>query len=175
MMTGRERLLRSIYEKKRLSLALYVYSTAFSTAVALLFIGYIGFLAFEWEYLEILKLVITAGVPFFLVGLVRRIIGAKRPFEVYDFYTESPKRGAFGIGRERSASASFPSRHAYSAFVVSVSIVFVSVPVGAVLLILSVLMCVARVLLGIHFVRDVVAGALIGSAAAVLGEFLIRF
>lgn len=141
----------------------------------MLFVGYLVFLALEWENLEIVKLVITAGVPFILVGLVRSLIGAKRPFEVYDFYTESPKRGAFGIGRERGGSASFPSRHAYSAFVISVSLAFVSVPLGAVLLGLSVLMCVARVLLGIHFVRDVVAGALIGTAAAVLGEFLIRF
>ena len=37
------------------------------------------------------------------------------------------------------------------------------------LLALSALMCVCRVLLGIHFVRDVLAGALTGITTALIG------
>ena len=110
-----------------------------------------------------------------MVGFARKIIGAKRPYEVYPFYEECPKRRFFGKMQKDEGGASFPSRHAYSAFVVASAVVFICVPVGAVIALVAVLMCACRVLLGIHFIRDVLAGAIIGVMAGVLGEFLLRF
>lgn len=174
-MSRREKLLRSIYEKKRLSTALYAYSAVFSLAVAALFVAYLVKLAVTRDFLEILRLVIATGVPFVLVGVVRHLIGAKRPYEIYAFYGECPKRRLLGNGETKGGSASFPSRHAYSAFAVSATFVYVLPPLGAIMLFLSTLMCAARVLLGIHFVRDVLAGAIIGATCAVLGELLLKF
>ena len=171
-----EKLLLSIYERKKLGTVLYVFSTISSMLIALVFLAYIFYLAvFIKDYKEALRLVLTAGFPFLMVGFARKIIGAKRPYEVYPFYEECPKRRFFGKMQKDEGGASFPSRHAYSAFVVASTAVFICVPVGAVIAFVAVLMCACRVLLGIHFIRDVLAGAIIGVLAGVLGEFLLRF
>lgn len=171
-----ERLLRSVYERKRLGHALYIFSFGVSILVALVFVGYLAHLAVaERDFREIFRLVFTTGVPFFAVGLARRIIGAPRPYEVYSFYEECPKRRFFGKADDSRDGASFPSRHAYSAFVISTALFFVSPWCATALGALAILMCACRVLLGIHFIRDVLAGALIGILAGTLGELLLIF
>ena len=171
-----EKLLLSIYERKKLGIALYAFSALSSLLIALVFLAYVFYLAvFVKDYKEAIRLVLTAGFPFFMVGLARKIIGAKRPYEVYPFYEECPKRRFFGKVQKDDGGASFPSRHAYSAFVVASASFYICVPVGAVIAFVATLMCVCRVLLGIHFVRDVLVGAIIGVMAGVLGEFLLRF
>ncbi len=174
MMGRRERLLRSVYEKRRLTAALNIFSTAASVAVAAAFAALVVFLFVKGEYLRILRIAVFAGVPFFALGAVRGMIGAKRPYEVYTFYGECPKRGLLGR-RSGKMSPSFPSRHAYSAFVIATVFLFeCSVPLGAVLLALGAMISAVRVLLGVHFVRDVVCGAAVGVMAGVLGELLIK-
>ncbi len=171
-----ERLLRSVYERKRLGTTLYIFSFGVSLLVALVFAAYLAYLAvIERDFREIIRLIFTTGVPFVAVGLARRVIGAPRPYEVYSFYEECPKRRFFGRSDEARGSASFPSRHAYSAFAISTALFFVSPWCATALGALAVLMCVCRVLLGIHFIRDVLAGALIGVLAGTLGELLLRF
>ena len=171
-----EKLLLSVYERKKLGYALYVFSALSSLLIAILFLAYIFCLAvFVKDYKEAVRLILTAGFPFLTVGFARRIIGAKRPYEVYSFYEECPKRRFFGKVHKGEGGASFPSRHAYSAFVVASASFFVCVPAGVVIAFVAVLMCACRVLLGIHFIRDVLAGAIIGVMAGVLGEFLLRF
>ncbi len=174
MMERRERLLRSIYERKRLARTLGIFSTCVSLLVALAFVFLLAALVFwKGDYKQALKLIFTTGIPFLGVGLARKLIGAKRPYEVFDFFEKSPKGKLFGSGKSEG-SASFPSRHAYSSFVISTAFVFFNPWLGACLGVLSALMCVCRVLLGIHFIRDVIAGAAVGAVCAVLGEFLIR-
>ena len=80
--------------------------------------------------------------------------------EIYDFYVEPPRSGR---GR------SFPSRHAFSALAIGVSALPLCPVPAIIVLALSVLMCIARVLVGIHFIRDVAAGAAIGVISAILG------
>lgn len=171
-MGRRERLLRSVYEKKRLSRGLNIFSFAASAVIAAAFAALAVFLFVAGEYFELLKLAVASGVPFFALGAVRDMIGAKRPYEVYTFYGECPKRALGGLSRGRR-SPSFPSRHAYSAFVIATVFCFRSAPLGAGMLAAGALICACRVLLGIHFVRDVVCGAAVGVAAGVLGELLI--
>ncbi len=176
-MDKREKLLRKIYEKKRLFSALGAFSSAVSAAFVLLYCSLLLFLLIEGEHLELLKRALTAGVPFFAVGLARRIIKAQRPYEIYDFYEESPKTGLFGLIKsgERERGNSFPSRHAYSSFVIATIGFFVCPFAGMILYAVGAAMCAARVLLGIHFIRDVLCGAAIGVAAGILGEFLLNF
>ena len=65
--------------------------------------------------------------------------------------------------------SSFPSRHAFSAFAIAVALLPEFMPLGIVLLAFGTALCAVRVLLGLHFVRDVVAGAVIGIVASVIG------
>ena len=110
-------------------------------------------------------LVITA-VPFVTLSVMRRLINAPRPYELLEFYEKKPK--------EKSGS-SFPSRHVFSVFVIATVIVPTNIALGVTLFVLGTLLAVMRVLLGVHFIRDVVAGALIGVVCGALGLITISW
>lgn len=63
---------------------------------------------------------------------------------------------------------SFPSRHVFSAFVIATCWLSYSVPVGCALAAAGTVLAVARVLGGVHFPRDVVAGAVLGIVVGIL-------
>ena len=92
------------------------------------------------------------------------MIDAPRPYELYDFYENKPK--------EREGR-SFPSRHAYSAFVIATIAFAYSIPLGIGLVLLGIALAVSRVLLGIHFIRDVVCGAIVGVISGLIGIFFL--
>ena len=154
-----EKMLRKVASSNRLSLTLKVcchVATALSI-LAFIYLG-IGFFGHSpWSgviYLGVL------GVPFLLVSLLRKLINAPRPYELYDFSENPPKA---------KSGDSFPSRHAFSIFAIATLVLPLNLPVGIILFAFGVLMCLCRVALGIHFVRDVVAGSLIGIIGSILG------
>ncbi len=173
-MERREKLLRSVYEKKKLSAALNMFSYLVSALSAAIYCALLLLFLLRGEHFEFLKIAISAGVPFFAVGIVRKTLNAKRPYEIYTFYEICPKHSPFSRKKSEKldTGASFPSRHAYSAFVIATLLSFIFPVAGALLALLAALMCVCRVLLGIHFVKDVVCGAAVGVISGVLGEFL---
>jgi undecaprenyl-diphosphatase len=67
-----------------------------------------------------------------------------------------------------SGDPSFPSDHATAAFAIAVSLLLRSRRIGYLALGMAVVLAVARVAVGVHYPSDVVAGALIGTAAALL-------
>ena len=66
----------------------------------------------------------------------------------------------------RKTDASFPSDHSSAAFAIAVAVVLVDPVVGAAFVVLAVLIALGRVIVGEHYPGDVLAGALIGTAAA---------
>lgn len=116
--------------------------------------------------LVLVSFFITLGVPFVLVSLLRRVIKAPRPYELYDFL-ENPVKNSTGN--------SFPSRHSFSIFAIGALCLFVSLPVGIITLALGVVLCFCRVALGLHFVRDVLAGALVGLTTSLIGGFVFIY
>ena len=110
--------------------------------------------------MEIVKLLTVTGVPFVLVSILRRVINAPRPYELLEFYEKKPKG---------KSGRSFPSRHVFSVFVIATVLVTWNPTVAVLLFAAGVLLALLRVALGIHFVRDVVAGALIGAASGGIG------
>ena len=120
------------------------------------------YLCFD-ETSKLIWLILSTGIPFVLVSVFRKIINAPRPYECG---VPAPK----GKNKE---GCSFPSRHAFSAFCVSVVSFEVICPIAAtVLFAFAILLSVSRVLMGKHFVRDVLAGALIGILSGVLSIVL---
>ena len=110
--------------------------------------------------MEIVKLLTVTGVPFVLVSILRRVINAPRPYELLEFYEKKPKG---------KSGRSFPSRHVFSVFVIATVLVTWNPTVAVLLFSAGALLALLRVALGIHFVRDVVAGALIGAASGGIG------
>ena len=72
------------------------------------------------------------------------------------------------------ASASFPSGHATSAFAAAVAVALIYPRLGRPLLVLAAVVAVSRVYLGVHYVLDVAAGALLGIAIGIAAAWAVK-
>ena len=129
-------------------------------AVGLVYLLYLGMLA--WLALhrsEQLWPAIIVPAAAFLVGtLVRRVIDRPPPYTALGCALFEDKPGQ-----------SMPSRHCFSAAAIAGAAWFVLRPLGIVLAVLGVLIAVCRVVTGVHYISDVLAGLAFGAAFAVLG------
>lgn len=100
------------------------------------------------------------AIGFIVVTLFRKVCNAKRPYEVLDIQPL--------ISRNKEGQ-SFPSRHAFSIFMIAMALWQVWPPVGIVFFVLGVLLACVRVIGGVHFPRDVIAGAVIAVAWGLVG------
>lgn len=90
---------------------------------------------------------------FVILSLFRKKINAPRPYEEWDI---KPL-----LDRD-SPGQSMPSRHVFSATIISMACLHASLSVGVILLVLSALLGLVRVLGGVHFPKDVVVGYICG-------------
>ena len=98
-----------------------------------------------------------------VISIIRYVINAKRPYEVYD-YTPAVNKNTKG--------KSFPSRHTVSAFIIAMAFMYIQPKLGVIMLVVATLIGVTRVLSGVHFIRDVIGGAVIGVVVGALGFFV---
>jgi undecaprenyl-diphosphatase len=101
------------------------------------------------------------------VGLNQPIVGAvkeKRP------YVTMPHSLVLV---HRSADFSFPSDHATMAGAVVAGLLLVSWRLGLLALLAALVMCFARVYVGVHYPGDVLAGLGVGAATIVVGYYLV--
>lgn len=108
----------------------------------------------------LLRAILVPGFSFVLLTLVRPLFGKPRPYEVYGF---TPLLGRTGKGR------SFPSRHTFCLVLIAMTWLMFFPPAGVLLLVLGLLLGAVRVLGGVHFLPDVLAGALAAVFTALLG------
>ena len=106
------------------------------------------------------------AVSFVLLSVFRRTVNFPRPYEVFEMPPVIPKS---------TKGKSFPSRHAFSIFVIGVTFLAACpLPlVGWLILALGICLALVRVLAGVHFPRDVIAGALLGIACGCFGFWVI--
>ena len=97
----------------------------------------------------------TLGIGTFLV--LKRLIGRQRPC------TLAPSCWSFLPAPDQF---SFPSGHSITAFAVSVPIALCFPDLSAVLLFIAGSVALSRLILGMHFLTDVIAGSLIGCLLA---------
>lgn len=102
---------------------------------------------------------LVCSVSFLLLSLYRKKFNAKRPSEVYNIPSAIEKG---------KAGKSFPSRHSFSATVIAVCLFHLSIPLGIAFLLSSLIIAALRVVLGLHFVKDVLWGLLIGALCGIL-------
>lgn len=105
-------------------------------------------------------------VSFILLSVLRKAIDAKRPYEVFRLDPIIPKK---------TKGKSFPSRHVFSIFVIGMTFLAVlkSPVFGIVILIMGVFLAIIRVVSGVHFPRDVIAGMILGILSGVIGFYLL--
>lgn len=107
---------------------------------------------------------LVPGISFVLLSLLRDRINAPRPYEQLDI---TP------LIHKNTKGHSFPSRHVFSAAVISTAFLYCGCTLGAVFLVFSLLLAIIRVLGGVHFPRDVLTGLFIGLITGAVGFILL--
>ncbi len=112
---------------------------------------------------DLLRGILVPAAGFLLVTVLRAWINAPRPYEAMDIPAITPKD---------TRGKSFPSRHAACGAVIAVTAIFTAPVLGWILFAVSLLIAVSRVLAGVHYIKDVLVGWLLGAGIGLLG-FLI--
>lgn len=142
-------------KKKRLTAANSLITKAFYIAYPV----QLMILAFTRDE-RFLRVLLVPLVSFIIVTIFRKACNARRPYEVWD---------APPLISKDTRGNSFPSRHVFSVFMIAMATSHVCLPAAIAMIAAGVFLAAARVLLRVHFVRDVVAGALIGIGLGLLG------
>ena len=139
--------------------ALKAVSTGAVAAVYAVYLGLLGWLA--WQRQTLFWGVLCVPAAAFLAGTaLRAAIDRPRPYEALGFAPLFPKS---------TRGKSMPSRHSFCAAAIAVAAGAVSVPLGAGVAVLAVLIAAARVLTGVHWPGDVLAGLAFGTAVGLAG------
>ncbi|MCM1257004.1 MAG: phosphatase PAP2 family protein [Roseburia sp.] len=102
---------------------------------------------------------VVPAVSFLLVSLFRRLYSAKRPYELLDIKPLIPKD---------TVGKSFPSRHVFSVFIIGMTFFYVNKILGMLVFCIGIVTAFVRVAGGVHFPKDVAAGAVIGVLCGVV-------
>ena len=98
---------------------------------------------------QVLTYVFVPASGFVILSLLRKKINAPRPYEIWEIVPL--------LDRD-SPGQSMPSRHVFSATIISMACLHASLSVGVILLVLSALLGLVRVSGGVHYPKDVVVG-----------------
>ena len=102
---------------------------------------------------QVLMYVFVPASGFVILSLLRKKINAPRPYEIWEI--------VLLLDRD-SPGQSMPSRHVFSASIISMACLYASLSLGVILLVFSALLGLVRVLGGVHFPKDVVVGYICG-------------
>jgi len=108
---------------------------------------------------QVLIYVFISATGFVILSLLRKKINAPRPYEVWEIVPL--------LDRD-SPGQSMPSRHVFSATIISMACFHASLSLGVVLLVFSAFLGAVRVLGGVHYPKDVVVGYICGLAWGVI-------
>ena len=126
---------------------------------AAVYCGLIIYSFVKEDYLMFTKCIVVPATAFVVVSIFRKLIYSPRPYTKYDI---TPLINKDKIGE------SFPSRHTLSAFLITMTGFYVYFPVGIVLTVISLIIAITRVVSGVHFTKDVIAGAVIGILSGII-------
>lgn len=131
-------------------------------AVMIIFYCSLAFLMLSLD----IRALFFAAIPwgtFFIVTLIRKKLNHKRPFEELEIEPLSP----------HSKGKACPSRHASSSAVISAAMYYLYPPLGIATSFLCIIICISRVLTGVHYPKDVISGAVIGGLLGYAGFFIL--
>ena len=116
------------------------------------------------DYDLLYKIILVPAVGFLVVSACRYIYNQPRPYEIMNI---DP------IITKDTKGKSFPSRHVYSIFVIAMTAMQINMFFGILLLVVGFMLAILRVIGGVHFTRDVFAGAFLGVITGVIGYYIL--
>ena len=129
-------------------------------------VAYFFFFEKQSSDYSVWRAILVPAISFVLLTVVRALINRPRPYEKFEVAPVIPKD---------TKGNSFPSRHVFSASMIALTFVLHS-PwswLGLIFLVVSILLAVVRVISGVHYISDVIAGIVVASVAAFLGYLII--
>ncbi len=111
----------------------------------------------------LLRVLLVPAAGFVVVSVFRKVVSAKRPYEIYGF---TP------LLEKDSKGNSFPSRHVFSNMIIAMAVLSVWTPGGITLMFIGICLAVLRFMTGVHFIKDVLAGAGIAVVIGIVGFFI---
>lgn len=153
----------TIKKNRRLETVIKTANLSVTFIIYILYVAMLLILLLSKDY-RLIRIVLTTGISFVLLSIVRKIIDAPRPYALYDFEP---------IVKKDKSGESMPSRHVFSCFVIAMAFMYIDVSLGVIVMIDGILMAILRVIIGVHFPKDVIVGALIGIVSGIIGFYLI--
>jgi len=131
----------------------------FAATLAVLFVAARGLRGRDWRRAAVAAF-FSAGVALAIGGVIARVVDRPRPFVHHP--------GSLHLFVSHGAAPGFPSDHATAAFAIAMAIVLRKRGWGLFALLAAALLSVGRVAVGVHYPSDVVAGAVLGCAVALV-------
>ncbi len=122
----------------------------------------LGYLFFTTPQ-KLIGFILIPGISFVLVSLVRKWLNVPRPYEAWAIHP---------LIRKDTKGQSLPSRHVFSATIISMAVLQVNSFLGIIFLLLSLVLACCRVIGGVHYPRDVIVGCIVGVACGLLLIFI---
>lgn len=130
-------------------------------------VSYVGIMIYVFlcgDNEEMIRVVTVPLSTFLLCTAIRYLINEKRPYEAMNI---NP------LINKNKEGQSFPSRHVLSATIIAMCGLYVNVTLGIFLLMVSICIAIIRPIAGVHYVKDVMAGMIMGIICGVMGFWLI--
>ena len=127
---------------------------------------YLFFFGKASSYFSFWRALLVPAISFVLLSVVRALINRPRPYETF---------GVAPVIKKDTKGNSFPSRHVFSATIIAMTFVLMSpwTYLGLAFLAISAMLAVVRVVSGVHYISDVIAGFLVAVIAAVIGYLVL--
>lgn len=155
-----------VSKKSGLSRVIQYSGKAITTLTVILYIGLLIYIGIhDGARLLCKNILITAGC-FIGLSIFRKKLNMPRPYEVYNF---AP------IINKDTKGKSFPSRHVFSIFLIAVAYFYyggIFSYIAIFIAIIGVFLSIIRVVGCVHFLKDVIAGAL---SAIIMGVICYTF
>lgn len=138
-------------------------STYLTRLVYVVYIGLGCFLLLQWDLHALASYLLVPAMGFLLETFIRKQLNAPRPYEILHIPPLKPKN---------TKGNSFPSRHSFSSAIIGTACYTVYPILGYIMICITLLISLCRVLLGVHWLKDVAVGILFGLLCGYIGFYL---
>lgn len=122
------------------------------------------FVIFQGKTEDIIRVIVVPLITFVICTVARKIVNEKRPYEAMDIIP---------LIKKDKKGQSFPSRHVLSATIIAMTSMYVNVLLGITMMLVSIAIAIVRPVAGVHYIRDVIGGLIIGIVCGLIGFYVL--